>query len=109
MLAYYFGSKYGLSFFKKYGKYVMISESVLESIKNILSKNLSWGAILSRFYAWTRGVLPFIAGSLKLPFKKILLYTGISNILWTTCFVLVGYLLGASYEAMANSIGAFMT
>lgn len=97
-----------MPFLKKYGKYVLISDSVLENIYTILKKNLSWGTILSRFYGWTRGVLPFIAGSLKLPFKKILIYTGISNALRSVVFTFLGYLLGASYEVASEYLGTFL-
>ncbi|MDR0369320.1 MAG: VTT domain-containing protein [Candidatus Peribacteria bacterium] len=82
VVAYWLGRKYGPSFLKKYGKYIMISDSVLENIEKILTKNLAIGTILSKFYAWTRGILPFMAGSLKIKFPKVLFYTGITNILW---------------------------
>lgn len=73
-----------------------------------MQKSLSRGTILSRFYGRTRGVLPFIAGSLKLSFKKLFIYTGISNLLRSLVFVFVGYILGASYEIVADYFGAFL-
>lgn len=109
LAAYWLGKKYGLAFLKKYGKYIMISDSVLESIEKILTKNLVMGTILSKFYAWTRGVLPFMAGSLKIKFSKILFYTGVTNLLWWVAFFLLGYFLGESYEAVAGRIGVFLT
>jgi membrane protein DedA with SNARE-associated domain len=82
IFSYHLGKKYGISFLKKYGKYVMINEGVLESIQNILNKRLALGTILSRFYGWTRGVLPFMAGTMNISRGKILFYTAISNLLW---------------------------
>jgi undecaprenyl-diphosphatase len=109
LFAYQLGAKYGLPFLKKYGKYVLISDNVLDNIHTILKKNLSRGTILSRFYGWTRGVLPFIAGSLKLPFKKLCIYTGISNLLRSIGYTLLGYVLGASYEIASEYLGTFLT
>ncbi|MDR2416442.1 MAG: phosphatase PAP2 family protein [Candidatus Peribacteria bacterium] len=94
---------------KKYGKYIKITDEVLRYIEKILHKNLMWGTILSKFYGWTRGVFPFMAGALNISFPKILLSSGISNLLWGTGFFLLGYLLGESYEIVAQHLGAFIT
>ena len=109
MFSYFLGKKYGLPFLHKYGKYVLISDEVLENIHQVLAKNIGIGTILSKFYGWTRALLPFVAGSLKLNPKKILIYTGISSFLWAGCFVMLGYLLGASYEFIAAYMGKVMT
>jgi membrane protein DedA with SNARE-associated domain len=89
LIAYTIGKKYGTNFLKKYGKYISITDDVLEYVKKILHKNLMWGTILSKFYGWTRGVFPFMAGSLKISFPKIVLYTGIGNLLWGIGFFLL--------------------
>jgi membrane protein DedA with SNARE-associated domain len=87
----------------------MISDSVLESIEKILKKNLAMGTILSKFYARTRGVLPFMAGSLNISSSKVVLYTGISNFLRGSAFFFLGYCIGESYEIIAKHIGVFLT
>jgi membrane protein DedA with SNARE-associated domain len=75
LFAYAIGKKYGVSFLHKYGKYIKITDTVLESVGKILHQNLAWGTILSKFYGRTRGIFPFMAGSLNTSFPKILLFT----------------------------------
>ncbi|MDR2191216.1 MAG: DedA family protein [Candidatus Peribacteria bacterium] len=93
LFAYAIGKKYGMGFLKKYGKYIKITDDVLESTEKILKKKLLGGMILSKFYGWTRGVFPFMAGVIRLPLPKIVLFTGISNMLWGAVFFLIGYCL----------------
>ena len=108
IFAYLIGRKYGLPFLKKYGKYMLISDEILEKIHHVLEKNLGLGAIILKF-GWTRGLLPFMAGSLKIKLKRIFIHTGISSFIWAGCFVMIGYILGASYELMAAYMGKIIT
>jgi len=108
IFSYFTGRKYGLPLLKKYGKYVMISDETLEKINTVLKKNLGIGTILLKF-GLTRGLVPFMAGSLKMNFKKIFIYTGISSLLRAVACVLLGYILGASYEIMATYMGKIIT
>ncbi len=107
-LAYFIGKKYGLNFLKKYGKYFKISEEILDKVKDILEKNLSRGILLSKFYGWTRGILQFIAGSNNINQKKVILLSGVSNVLRSSTRVLIGYFIWASYEAIADKIGKIL-
>lgn len=108
-IAYFIGKKYGLNFLNTYGKYFKISEEILEKVKHILQKNLVRGILLSKFYGWTRGILQFIAGSMKTDQKKVISLSCLSNFLRSTTRVLIGYGIGASYEMIADKIGKIMT
>jgi membrane protein DedA with SNARE-associated domain len=68
IVSYHLGKTYGLHFLQKYGKYILISNTVLENIQTMVHKNWRWGMILSEFHGWTRGLFPFIAGVSKVPF-----------------------------------------
>jgi membrane protein DedA with SNARE-associated domain len=64
----YLGKKYGDHFLHKYGKYVLISNNVLDNIQGMVRKNRRWGMILSEFSGRTRGLFPFVTGISKIPF-----------------------------------------
>ena len=108
IFSYFTGKKYGLPLLKRYGKYVRISDETLEKIQQVVKKNLGLGTILLKF-GLTRGLLPFIAGSFKINFKKMFIYTGISSLLWVVSCVLLGYVLGTSYELVAAYVGKIIT
>jgi membrane protein DedA with SNARE-associated domain len=109
MFAYLLGEKYGMPFLQKYGKYVMVSPETLEHIQTLLRKNATWGILFSKFYSWTRGFFPFMAGVAKVPFLKLSLLSFLSSIARGLVFVSAGYLLGESYELIADRLGAFAT
>lgn len=109
IIAYYMWEHYGLSLLRKYEKYIKISDTILGKIQNILTNNLMIGTFLSKFYWRTRWLLPFVAGSLKISRRKLLIFSALSNIFRSITRVLVWYFLGESYDLIAAKLWKFLT
>lgn len=82
IISYHLGKKYGAHFLQRYGKYLLISDKVLESIQALVHKNWRWGLILSEYYGWTRGLFPFMTGVAKIPFRGFLVWSLLAAIAW---------------------------
>ena len=60
---------------------------------------------LGRWVAFFRAVMPALAGTSQMPYRKFLVFNAAGGIAWGVAVVLVGYLAGASYAKVEKSLG----
>ena len=60
---------------------------------------------LGRWIAFFRAVMPFLAGSARMPYPKFLAWNALGGIAWGATVVVVGYAAGASYRRVEQSFG----
>jgi membrane-associated protein len=60
---------------------------------------------LGRFVAFFRAVMPALAGTARMPYLRFLAFNVAGGIVWGAGFVLLGFLAGNSYEAVAKAAG----
>ena len=58
-----------------------------------------------RFVGILRALVPAIAGTTRMPYRTFVAYNAPAGIIWTSGFVLAGYLAGNSYERVASVAG----
>ncbi len=49
--------------------------------------------------------MPALAGSARMPYPRFLAFNAAGGVVWGAGFVLLGYLAGHSYEAVARTAG----
>ncbi len=64
-----------------------------------------WGVFVGRLIPVVRSFISYPAGAARMPFNLFLLATAAGSLLWIATWTLLGYLLGASYEAAARAWG----
>jgi membrane protein DedA with SNARE-associated domain len=64
---------------------------------------------LGRFTAFLRAVMPGLAGTARMPYRRFLAFNAAGGIVWGTGFVLVGYAAGAGYEHVEKVAGRAST
>ena len=60
---------------------------------------------LGRYVAFFRAVMPALAGSSRMPYRRFLIYNAAGGIAWGIGFVLLGYLAGNSYARIEKAVG----
>ncbi len=70
-----------------------------------LRRRGGWAVFLGRFVAFFRAVMPALAGTSRMPYGRFLLFNAAGGLTWGIGFVLLGYLAGNSYEAVAAAAG----
>jgi membrane-associated protein len=58
-----------------------------------------------RFVAFLRAVMPFLAGTSRMPYRRFLAYNAAGGLVWGAGSVLLGYLAGNSYTAVEHAFG----
>jgi membrane-associated protein len=79
--------------------------SELEAAQNLLRRRGGAAVFLGRFMAFFRAVVPALAGAARMPYRRFLTFNAAGGIVWGSGFVLLGYLAGNSYEAVAQAAG----
>jgi len=104
-IGYFAGKKFGMSLISKYGKYFYLKEGYIEKSKELLNKHAGKALILGRFSPITRAFMPFFAGIGNISQGKFWFFNSLGGILWASASVMIGYIAGMGYQAIAGYIG----
>lgn len=77
----------------------------IDSAQDFLARRGGSAVFLGRFVAFLRAVMPALAGTAQMPYRTFLPWNAAGGIIWGTAFVLLGYLAGNSYQAVARTVG----
>lgn len=77
----------------------------LDQAQDFLRRRGGSAVFLGRFVAFFRAVMPALAGTSRMPYPRFLAFNAAGGIVWGAGFVLLGYLAGNSYEAVAKTVG----
>ncbi|WP_019928168.1 DedA family protein [Nocardia sp. BMG111209] len=77
----------------------------LDRAQDFLARRGGWAVFLGRFTAFFRAVMPALVGASRMPYRKFLSFNAFGGLIWGTAFVVLGYLAGASYQAVAKTVG----
>jgi membrane-associated protein len=60
---------------------------------------------VARFTAFLRAVMPGLAGTARMPYRRFLAFNAAGGLIWGLGFTLLGYLAGASYQKVEKVAG----
>ncbi len=64
-----------------------------------------WAIVLGRLATPTRIAVPFLAGASRVPYRRFLLFDIPTTIAWAVAWVLLGFVLGESWERLEEVAG----
>jgi membrane protein DedA with SNARE-associated domain len=77
----------------------------LNDAQDFLRRRGGAAVFLGRFIAFFRAVMPALAGTARMPYPLFLTFNAAGGIVWGVGFVLLGFLAGNSYQAVAKAAG----
>lgn len=81
----------------------------LDNAQDFLRRRGGWAVFLGRFVAFFRAVMPALAGASRMRYLLFLPFNALGGLVWGVGYVLLGFLAGASYEAVAKAAGRDVT
>jgi membrane protein DedA with SNARE-associated domain len=78
----------------------------IDKAKEFLARRGGSAVLLGRWIAFFRAVMPALAGTARMPYRKFLLWNAAGGILWGAVVVLLGYAAGASYKTIESRFGS---
>jgi membrane protein DedA with SNARE-associated domain/membrane-associated phospholipid phosphatase len=104
-IGYELGHRLGRPWLLHYGRWAGIHAAHLEQADAFFGRHGGKTVFLGRFVGFLRALAPFVAGSLRMPYRQFLFYNALGGVLWTASFVLLGYLLGQGWRSAEHWLG----
>jgi len=77
----------------------------LEAAQRFLARRGGTAVFLGRWIAFFRAVMPALAGSARMPYRRFLFFNAVGGIVWGAVVVALGYAAGASYKSIEGYLG----
>jgi len=77
----------------------------LDDAQKFLRRRGGWAVFLGRFVAFFRAVMPALAGTSRMRYRRFLAFNAAGGLVWGVGFVLLGYVTGNSYKAVEQTVG----
>ena len=104
-IGYELGRHLGNKWLLKHGGRFGFRQARLDRVQSFFEGHGGKAVFASHFMHLMRSLMPFVAGSCRMRYFRFLVFNAAGCIVWATTFVLVGYFVGASWEAAAKWIG----
>ncbi len=89
----------------RYGGRFGLHKARVDRAEAFFARHGGKSVFLGRFVGFARALVPFLAGSSRMPYRQFLPYNAMGAILWSIAVVLLGYFLGASWGIAERWIG----
>ena len=93
---YYLATYFGRKFLLKYGKYLFLDKSKLDTLERFFASHGEISTFSGRLIPGIRQYISLPAGLAKMSISKFILYTGFGAGIWVVILGLLGYFLGAN-------------
>ncbi len=100
---YIFGRKAGESLFNRKDTWYF-KKKYIEKTQEFYDKYGGMTIIVGRFVPIVRTFAPILAGVVKLPYKKFVVYNVVGGFLWITIMLFAGYGLGTAFPGISKHI-----
>ena len=101
-ICYFIGAKGGKPFLERYGKFFLLRQHDLDKTERVFARHGKWVVLIGRFLPVVRHVISVPAGIARMPLRTFFLQTFIGSTLWGGFLIILGYVLGDNWEAVAT-------
>lgn len=77
----------------------------IEATRSFFARRGEWAIVLGRFASYIRIFVPFLAGASGMSFRRFLVYDLPTGVAWSVSWVLLGFVLGESWEVLQEIAG----
>lgn len=107
-LGFYLGRRYGLSLIDRLRPYFFITDAHIARASALLENHTGKSMIIGRFSPVTRALMPFLVGASKTTAPRFWIFNILGAVGWVGSSVMLGYIFGAGYHAVAGYFGKFV-
>lgn len=79
--------------------------AAVEKASDFLRHKGGVAVFLGRFTAFFRAMMPALAGSAQMPYRRFLKWNALGGVIWGTTFVVIGHVAGRGYHALEHKFG----
>jgi len=94
----------GKPFLTNYGKYFLVRQHEIERTEAFFARHGKTTILIARFLPVIRHVISVPAGIARMPLPGFFLQTFLGSTIWGGALILLGYYVGANWEAFARTV-----
>ena len=103
-LGFWIGDKGGYRLIRRYGHYVRADESKIKIGRLVFDRHGGKVVFFGRFVSVLRTYAAFLAGTLKMPWRRFLPYNAAGGIVWAALYTFVPYAVGSSIDQASHTL-----
>jgi membrane protein DedA with SNARE-associated domain len=107
-VSYALGRTLGLYLLTHLGRFLHVEPEQLDHVRAWYERQGKYGLIISYFIPGIRHLEGYVAGSSKLPLPVFATFAYLGGLLWSICFITIGYFLGDEWEQMSESFHRYL-
>jgi membrane protein DedA with SNARE-associated domain/membrane-associated phospholipid phosphatase len=104
-IGFYLGHHYGRNFVLRFGPRVRLSEERLTQVEAYFRRHGGKTIFFGRWVGFVRPLMPFTAGTSRLPYRRFLPYDVLSAGLWSAALCLLGYVFWRNFGTLTSIAG----
>jgi undecaprenyl-diphosphatase len=104
-LGYQLGCRLGRDWLLRHGRRLGVTERRLGRAERFFARHGPKAVFLGRFVGFARALVPFVAGTSRMPYARFIVYNALGAALWTAGCAVLGYAVGASWRVAEAWIG----
>ena len=108
LIAYYAGLKLGRPFIVRYGRYILLRESDLDTAERWFARYGGKATFIARLVPVVRTFISLPAGIAKMDVKRFTLYSFVGSVPWCAFLAYVGYILEDKWRVVFERYGHYV-
>lgn len=108
-VSYVIGRRWGLAIVRRWEPVRRRLEPRVERAERYFADRGGAAVFLGRFVGVIRGVVPVVAGTAGMPYRRFLPWNVAASIVWTTGVMTAGYFLGRHVESVVGRVSLVVT
>jgi membrane-associated protein len=108
-VSFFVGRRWGMRLVRRWEPIRRRLEPRVEQAQAYFEKRGGAAVFLGRFVGAVRGVIPAVAGTAAMPYRRFLPWNALASIVWTTAVVSAGYVLGRNVERVLSKASLVVT
>jgi membrane-associated protein len=97
------GRRLGRPFLELHGRRFRVGAEQVEKVDAFFARHGGKAIVIGRFTGFLRATLPFVAGSSGLTVRRLLPFSVVSALIWTSLFTGIGYAFSESAETAGDT------
>jgi membrane-associated protein len=108
-VSYLIGRRWGMALVHRWRPVRERLEPRVERARSFFDRHGGAAIFIGRWIGAVRGVVPAVAGTADMPYRRFLPWNVLASITWCTVVVTAGYLLGRNVEAVISRLSLLVT
>ncbi len=104
-LSYLVGRRWGTSLVRRWKPIRRRVEPRVERARSFFERRGGAAIFFGRWIGVVRGIVPAVAGTAHMPYRRFLAWNVLASVTWATAVVSAGYLLGRNVEKVVSRFG----